>query len=199
MTHYFRIGVTMMALSEDTKGEIKNTFGEILDLLDIIEVDPDEDTDEEALKYVTWMKQKLEIRYGTKDKNGKFQKKQFPSFPLFPTGIYWAHLGVNVGSEENKHRPVLILRASRNQEQCTVLPLSTQRLNDGIEFHVDLTEFDNTALIEHLRIISKKRIDKPMRTKGGIAKVSEEKDLKEIYEQIAKYYATRPPKPKKKN
>lgn len=186
-----------MALSEDAKGKIKNTFGEILDILDLIEVEPDEDPDEESIKYVEWMKKKLELRYGSIEK-GQYIKTKYPTFPLFPTGIYWAYLGVNVGSEENKHRPVLVLRASRNQDQCTVIPLSTQRLDDGVEFHIDLTEFNNTALIEQLRVISKKRIEKPQRTKGGIASVKNEDDLKKIYEQIAKYFATRPPKKKGK-
>jgi mRNA-degrading endonuclease toxin of MazEF toxin-antitoxin module len=181
--------VSFLGLNDDVKGKIKNTFGEILDLLDVIEFHPNENPDENSLKYVEWMKKKLELRYGTV-RNGKFEKREYPNFPVFPTGLYWAYLGVNVGSEEDKHRPVLVLRASRNQDQCTIIPLSSQRLNDTIDFHVDLTDFNNTALIEQMRVISKKRIDKPLRTKGRIATVTNDEDLKKIYEQISKYYAT---------
>lgn len=182
-----------MTLNADTTNNINDMFKEIEQILNLIKDEDLENPDEDALKYVEWMKKKAELRYG-KIKNEELVKTEYPKFPIFPTGIYWAYLGVNVGSEENKHRPVLVLRASRQQDQCTIIPLSTQRLKDDVEFHVDLTEFDNTVLVEQLRVISKKRLDKPLRHKGNIASVKNESDLEKIYGQLSKYFATRPPK-----
>ena len=47
-------------------------------------------------------------------------------------------MGCNMGSEEGKHRPVLVTRTYPNPPTITVLPLTTQRLNDGKQYHVDL-------------------------------------------------------------
>lgn len=76
-----------------------------------------------------------------------------------------------------------------------MIPLSTRKLNDGIEFHVDLSGYDHTALVEQMRVISKKRLDKPLRKGGKIPTVDPE-DMKKIYEQINKYFATTPKKRK---
>lgn len=184
-----------MGLTSETKKAMRDLFEDTINILDHITPENDETLDETALKYVEWCKTKAELKYGKLDDDGVFHAKKYPNFPVFHSGIYWAHLGINIGSEENKHRPVLLLRASRQSDQCTIIPLSTQKLNDEWDFHVDLTGYDNTALVEHLRVISKMRLDKPMRSKGKISSVSDE-DMEIIYEQINKFFGTLPPKKK---
>ncbi|WP_412677366.1 type II toxin-antitoxin system PemK/MazF family toxin [Bacillus smithii] len=44
--------------------------------------------------------------------------------------MYWAHWVINVGHEEDKHRPVLVVRSEKNSPLCAVVPLTIQRLND---------------------------------------------------------------------
>ena len=62
-------------------------------------------------------------------------------------------MGCNIGSEERKHRPVLVTRTYPNSPAITVLPLTTQRLNDGKQYHVDLEKQNSTVLVEQMRVI----------------------------------------------
>lgn len=55
---------------------------------------------EKSGKFIRWMKKKAELTFCS-------EPSSFP-FPIFRKGIYWAELGENVGSEENKHRPVVL-------------------------------------------------------------------------------------------
>lgn len=184
-----------MALTDDTKKEIGRLFDETLDILNGLEVEPDaeENEDEEALKYADWVKVKAELRYGTvEEKTRKLIKKESPSFPVFFGGIYWGYLGVNIGDEINKHRPVLVIRSEPKSNLCTVVPLTTARMNDGLWYHIDLESLDNTAIVEQLQVISKNRIEEPLRVKGKIVKASDQ-DLIKILNEIRRYY-TSPPK-----
>ena len=92
----------------------------------------------DAIQFSEWTKEKANLRY-----NG-----QLPKFPIYNNFIYWCNLGINVGSEQNKLRPVLILRTSKNSPICTILPLTTKRLGDQFWFHIDLEEVDSTVLVE---------------------------------------------------
>ena len=55
---------------------------------------------------------------------------------------------------------------------CTVLPLTTKRLQDGFWFHIDLEEVDSTVLTEQLKVVSKIRITHPCRTKGKLVVIT---------------------------
>ena len=48
--------------------------------------------------YMDWTKIKSELKFNPQPK----------SFPILYNCVYWAFMGCNVGSEEGKHRPVLI-------------------------------------------------------------------------------------------
>ena len=93
--------------------------------------------DEDAIQFSEWTKEKVELRY-----NGKM-----PEFPIYNNFIYWCNLGINIGSEQNKLRPVLVLRTSKNSPICAVLPLTTKRLYDNFWFHIDLEKIDSTVLV----------------------------------------------------
>lgn len=136
---------------------------------------------EEALAYAEWSLQKAKLRYV--DTNIKH------SFPILYRRIYWAHMGLNIGREEDKHRPVVIVRSEKNSPICYVVPLTSQRLNDGYWYHVDLDGFDNTALAEHFRTISKDRLDNPMWQKGQIATISKE-NMRTIQKEIRRMFGT---------
>lgn len=171
-------------MDQDTKTQIQSIFNELEQLLDSLE-DPNEKNDSiEALKYAEWMLKKAQLRYVEK------QKKH--SFPILYGRIYWAHMGLNIGSEEDKHRPVVIVKSERKSPICYVVPLTTQRLEDGYWYHVDLDGYENTALVEHFRTISKDRIDQPLWKSGEIAEVPRENMLK-IHSEIKRMF-TRPPK-----
>lgn len=117
--------------------KIHNNIEETENLLSIINTD-------DALQFSDWTKEKANLRY-----NGKF-----PKFPIYNNFIYWCNLGINIGSEQNKLRPVLILKTSKNSPVCTILPLTTKRLQNGYWFHVDLEEVDSTVLVDFLSFSS---------------------------------------------
>ncbi len=134
----------------------------------------------DAVEFSKWIKEKAILRY-----NGKL-----PKFPIYNNFIYWCNLGMNVGSEQNKLRPVLILKTSKNSPICAILPLTTKRLDDRFWFHIDLEEIDSTVLVEQLRGISKLRITDPYRRKGRLVSISKN-DWGKINSQLENLYRLR--------
>lgn len=134
-----------------------------------------------AIQFSEWTKEKANLRY-----NG-----QLPKFPIYNNFIYRCNLGINVGSEQNKLRPVLISRTSKNSTICTILPLTTKRLQDGFWFHIDLEEVDSTVLVEQLKVVSKIRITDPYRKKGKLVAITQ-KDWDKINSQLESLYRLRP-------
>lgn len=139
--------------------------------------------------YLDWTKLKSELKFNPQTK----------TFPIMHNCIYWAFMGDNIGSEEGKHRPVLITRTYKNSPICTVIPLTTQRLKDGKQYHVDLEKINSTVLCEQMRIIDISRIDKPMYRGGNILEITTN-DWKDIDAQVKRQYLLSPipPKTKKK-
>lgn len=124
--------------------------------------------------YLDWAKVKAAL---------KFSDKEREDFPIIPNCVYWAYMGCNVGSEEGKHRPVLVTRTYKKSTICTVLPLTTQRLNDGYWYHIDLEKYESTVLCEQMRTVDLLRIEKPYRIKGKIMSISK-KDWEQINKQV---------------
>ncbi len=135
--------------------EILNQFDETLGILSDID-------ETSAIEYATWTKYKAKMKF----------KKNIPSFPITSNYIYWCNLGINIGSEQNKIRPVLVVKTKINSSICTILPLTSERMNDTRWYHIDLENQDSTILIEQLRNISKLRIINPHRTKGKLTKIT---------------------------
>lgn len=137
---------------------------------------------DDALYYAEWVKVKADIQY-----NKNIDKTMY----VISNCIYWAFLGSNIGSEQNLHRPVLIIQSTQNSPVCSIIPLTLERLNDGYWYHVDLENTDSTALVEHLRVISKKRLDKPMRIGGTIISITK-RDWNKINDQLSRLYTLKP-------
>ena len=135
----------------------------------------------DAIHFSEWTKEKANLRY-----NGKL-----PKFPIYNNFIYWCNLGINIGSEQNKLRPVLILKTSKNSPICTILPLTTKRLEDDFWFHIDLEEIDSTVLVEQLKVVSKIRITNPYRKKGKLVTILQN-DWDKINSQLKSLYRLRP-------
>lgn len=183
-----------MPLQDETKKKIQQHFDNVLKVLENMDHESNNDdaltVDDEALRFTEWLEAHAELRYGEVDSSGSFKaKKDETDFPIIYSGIYWAYLGRNIGDEMNKHRPVLVLRADRKSSMCDVIPLTQERLNDDFWYHIDLEHLDNTAVVEQFKVISKRRLDKPMRVDGKIVTASD-KDLERIYEQLKNRYAT---------
>ena len=135
----------------------------------------------DAIQFSEWTKEKVNLRY-----NGTL-----PKFPIYNNFIYWCNLGINIGSEQNKLRPVLILKTSKNSPICTILPLTTKRLEDDFWFHIDLEKIDSTVLVEQLKVVSKIRITDPYRKKGKLVTILQN-DWDKINSQLESLYRLRP-------
>lgn len=114
-------------------------------------------------EFIDWIKSKSKLKFNALP----------TTFPIMPNCVYWAYMGCNIGSEEGKHRPVLVTRTYKNSTICTVIPLTTQRLSDGYWYHIDIENSNSTALCEQMRTIDIARIEKPYRVKGGIMSISQ--------------------------
>lgn len=151
--------------------KINNKFNETKDILENV-------SDNLALEYATWTKDKATIKF----------QKQIPSFAITNNYIYWCNLGINIGSEQNKIRPVIVSKTKKESTICTIIPLTSERINDTRWYHIDLENQNSTALIEQLRNVSKLRILNPLRNKGKLVKISLE-DWKKINNAIKDYYS----------
>lgn len=136
---------------------------------------------DELMAFMDWNNTKAELKFNPPKKN----------FPILYNCIYWAYMGCNIGSEEGKHRPVIITRTYKNSPIVTVIPLTTQRLNDNRQYHIDLENENSTALVEQMRTIDVARIDKPLRRKGAILSITA-KDWNAINFQIKREYSLVP-------
>lgn len=127
--------------------------------------------------FMEWTNTKSELKFNPPKK----------SFPILPNCVYWAYMGCNIGSEEGKHRPILVTRTYKKSPICTVIPLTSQRLNDGYWYHIDLEKHNSTALCEQMRIIDLTRIQTPFRIGGKIMSISKN-DWEKINKQILWLY-----------
>ncbi len=119
--------------------EINKQFNETIDIFNNID-----DTD--AIEYAIWTKDKDKAKI-------KFENN-IPNFPITSNYIYWCNLGINIGSEQNKIRPALVVKTKRNSPICTVLPSTSERINDTRWYHIDLENQNSTVLIEQLKNIA---------------------------------------------
>ena len=135
----------------------------------------------ESIEFSDWTKEKAIIKY----------TKTIPSFKIINNFIYWCNLGINIGSEQNKLRPAIIIRSQSNSPICTVLPLTSVRMKDNRWYHIDLEEQNSTVLVEHLKNISKLRIVNPQRLNGKLVKITLN-DWNRISSALQGYYKLEP-------
>lgn len=146
------------------------------------------------IKYIlSWMKIKAELneKYFNQDTNDT-------SKPYAVKGdIYFAYLGVNVGAEIDKSRPVLVFqnddRYIRQSNLVSVFPITSNAkvgLYKVIINNNDITNgselMEGSILIQQIRSISKNRLSRYM------GKLSDEK-LKEVIEKSNIYLYKKTP------
>lgn len=150
---------------------IKNHLNETAEILSTVDKNL-------GIEYAQWTKNKAIIKFN----------KKIPTFPITNNYIYWCNLGINIGSEQNKIRPIIVTKTKKESKVCTIIPLTSERMNDTRWYHIDLENQNSTALIEQLRNISKLRILNPFRLKGKLVKISQ-KDWDNINQALIDYYS----------
>lgn len=114
---------------------------------------------------------------------------------IFENGIYWVSLGINVGAELNKHRPVLVWkkRCGGDQEanfSYIVIPITSKEKSQKYYMNVPINiNGKNCYLrIEDMRRISIRRFTRPfLDGNNQIIFISDEK-RKEIMTAIKQFY-----------
>ena len=150
---------------------IKNHLNETAEILSTVDKNL-------GIEYAQWTKNKAIIKFN----------KKIPTFPITNNYIYWCNLGINIGSEQNKIRPIIVTKTKKESKVCTIIPLTSERMNDTRWYNIDLENQNSTALIEQLRNVSKLRILNPFRLKGKLVKISQ-KDWNNINQALIDYYS----------
>ncbi len=132
----------------------------------------------DAKEYVEWLNTKTDMRL-----NPDIAK----SFPIFKKGVYYIDFGKNIGSEQEKDRPAVILWGTKLSEVVVVAPISDEPKYVGSTFwfHVPLSTGD-TVLVEQIRTVSKTRIRAPFWNKGKVRALLDD-ELKKINEALEHY------------
>jgi mRNA-degrading endonuclease toxin of MazEF toxin-antitoxin module len=134
-------------------------------------------SDIDGLSYLKWCRDKY-----------NFNKEDVLLDNLKQNGIYWVNMGVNVGSELRKLRPVILWRSTSDNKTWTMIPLTTKKRSDKYYFHYDLECLaEGSAKIENMMNYSYKRILAPYFSKGKLAMITK-KDYNNIAKIISKYY-----------
>lgn len=135
---------------------------------------------DKGIEFSNWTKEKAKLKYNC----------DIPKFPIYNNFIYWCDFGVNIGSEQNKRRPALIIRTENSSTVCTVVPLTSERMDDKMWYHIDLECEKSTALVEQIRTISKIRVISPFRKKGNMISITKN-DWKKIDTELKRLYHLR--------
>jgi mRNA interferase MazF len=123
---------------------------------------------------LSWTRKKIEIIEAY-----IFRDKENQNLPYVSAGeIYYAHLGVNIGSEMDKERPVLIFQTDdqfvRQSNMVVIIPITSNTSvrpyrvlvsPSDIEDNHDITE--SSILVQQIRSISKARLSQ---LKGKLSK-----------------------------
>lgn len=114
---------------------------------------------ESIYQFLSWKTEKWKLNFS------EYQKKT----TIYENGIYWASMGVNVGSELNKRRPVLVWkkRCGGNDESTfsyIVIPITSKQKNKKYFYNVpiDINGKECYLRLEDMHRISIKRFSKPV-------------------------------------
>lgn len=140
---------------------------------------------ESLYQFLKWKQQKLLLNYAAYKTKTK----------VYENGLYWTTLGVNVGSELNKSRPVLVWKKrcnGDNEESYSyiVIPITSKVKSKKYYMNVpiDINGRPCYLRIEDMRRISIKRFTRPILDDNKkIIFISEDK-RKEIIEAIKRFY-----------
>lgn len=115
---------------------------------------------------------------------------------IYENGLYWAHLGVNVGSELNKNRPVLIWKKRCSSDNISnnsyiVFPITSKTKSKKYWYNIPININGRECFIrlEDMRRINIRRITRPIidENNKNIIFISNHK-REEINRAIEKFY-----------
>lgn len=140
---------------------------------------------ESIYQFIKWKQKKLLLNISP------YQRKTH----VYENGVYWASLGVNVGSELNKNRPVLIWKKRCNGKEekdfsYIVIPITSKSKSRNYYMNVPIVINSRQCYlrIEDMRRINIRRISRPiLDEQKNIIFIDEEK-RKEIMDSLERFY-----------
>ncbi len=140
---------------------------------------------ESIYQFLSWKYQKFLLNF----------QPYRPKTTVYENGIYWASLGVNVGSELNKNRPVLIWKkrcngAEEKNYSYIVIPITSKEKKKQYYMNVPLNINGRQSYlrIEDMRRINIKRITRPILDDDHKIIFIDENKREEIIDAIQRFY-----------
>lgn len=140
---------------------------------------------ETLYQFLKWKWQKLLLNVN------EYQRKT----KIYENGLYWASLGINVGSELNKSRPILIWKKRCNGENeenysYIVIPITSKDKSKKYYMNVpiDINGRPCYLRIEDMRRINIKRITRPILNDNNKIIFIDNNKRNEIIDAINKFY-----------
>lgn len=140
---------------------------------------------EQVFQFLKWKHQKLLLNI----------QPYIHKTTVYENGIYWASLGVNVGSELNKSRPVLIWKKRCNGSNeasysYIVIPITSKEKchNYYMNVPIDINGKTCYARIEDMKRINIKRITRPILNSSKQIIFIDTSKREEIKEAIKRFY-----------
>ncbi|MEE1315023.1 MAG: type II toxin-antitoxin system PemK/MazF family toxin [Faecalimonas sp.] len=135
--------------------------------------------------FLKWKRQKLNFNISPYKKNTT----------VYENAVYWANLGVNVGSELNKNRPVLIWKkrcSDKNEANHSfiVIPITSKQKSRKYYMNVPIDINGKVCYlrIEDMRRINIRRISRPILDAGKDLIFIDQKKRTEILNAIQSFY-----------
>lgn len=140
---------------------------------------------ESIYQFLSWKHQKFLLNFQPYSRNTT----------VYENGIYWASLGVNVGSELNKNRPVLIWKkrcngSNEKDYSYIVIPITSKekRKQYYMNVPININNRQSYLRIEDMRRINIRRITRPILDENHNIIFIDENKRKEIIDAIQRFY-----------
>lgn len=140
---------------------------------------------ESIYQFLMWKWQKLLLNISP------YQKKT----TIYENGLYWASLGINVGTELNKNRPVLVWKKrcggdNESNFSYIVIPITSKEKNKKyyMNIPIDINGRHCYLRIEDLRRINIRRFSRPILNNDNKIIFIDENKRKEINKAIEKFF-----------
>lgn len=137
----------------------------------------------ESIKFLDWTIYKYILDSGKKISGKILDSKN--QIIVKKNCIYWINFGHNIGSEQRKERPAIIWRKFDKQDKYYVIPITSK--NKNIPHHIKIENTNMYATIEHMKLVSVKRVNRPYFDKCKKIKKINENDVFNIKETIIKF------------
>lgn len=137
----------------------------------------------ESIKFLIWTNFKYILDASKKISSDILDRNNAPV--VKNRCVYWIEFGHNIGVELRKERPAIIWRKFKDENRFFVIPLTSKCKNNNTFIKID--SIDKYASLEHMRLISIKRIRRPFFDESKNIKKLSESEIALLNEKISNF------------